>query len=171
MHTIASPATATLRALPSGDAGTRVTLQLMRQLVRQYKKTLPIRQLALSIIDNVPGHKNFGAQVQAIHSFMQNNIAYVRDITNVETLSTPIKTLEYRKGDCDDQATLIAALLESIGHPTRFVAIKMKTFGPYVHVFTETKIGRKWVAVETTEKWPVGMGPPQFASRLIWDNS
>lgn len=162
---------ATLREIPEGAAGTRATLQYMRQLVRQYKKELPIRQLALSIIDRVRGHKDFSAQVRAIHSYMQNNIQYVKDINGVETLATPIKTLEYRKGDCDDQSVLIASLLESIGHPTRFVAIKMKPFGPYVHVFTETKIGAKWVPVETTEKWRCGVGPPKHAGRLIWDNS
>jgi len=145
----------------------------MRQLVRQYKKSLPIRQLALSIVDRINGSggtKNFSGQVRAIHKYMQKNIGYVRDVNGVETLATPIKTLEYRQGDCDDQATLIAALLESIGHPTRFVAIKMAPFGPFVHVFTETKIGPDWVPVETTENWPMGKGPPKFSSRFVVNN-
>lgn len=142
----------------------------MRQLVRRYKKSLPIRQLAFAIIDNVRGHKNFGAQVRAVHRWVQENIQYVKDVNGVETLATPTHTLEYLKGDCDDQAVLIASLLESIGHPTRFVAIRLKPFGPYVHVFTETKVGAKWYAVETTEKWPAGMGPPKHAGRLVRDN-
>jgi transglutaminase-like putative cysteine protease len=142
----------------------------MRRLVRRYKKSLPIRQLAFAIIDHVRGHKNFGAQVRAIHSWVQTNIQYVRDVRGVETLATPTKTLEFGKGDCDDQAVLIASLLESIGHPTRFVAIRLQPFGPFVHVFTETKVGRRWYPVETTEKWPAGMGPPKFAGRMIRDN-
>jgi len=162
--------TATLKAIPSGDAGTRVTLQLMGQLVRRYKKSLPIRQLAFSIIDRVRGHKNFGAQVRAIHKYVRNNIQYVKDVNGVETLATPIKTLEFRKGDCDDQAVLIATLLESIGHPTRFVAVKMSPFGPFVHVYAETKIGAKWVPVETTEQWEVGQGPPANMTRMHWNN-
>lgn len=162
--------TATLKAIPAGAAGTRVTLQLMGQLVRRYKKSIPIRQLAFSIIDNVRGHKNFADQVRAIHRYVRNNIQYVKDVNGVETLATPEKTLEFKKGDCDDQAVLIATLLESIGHPTRFVAIKMDTFGPYVHVFAETKVGRKWLPVETTENWPVGMGPPKFAQRMVHNN-
>ena len=161
---------ATLRALPPGAAGTRATLEYMRQLVRRYKKSLPIRQLAFAIIDNVRGHKNFSAQVRAIHRWVQSNIQYVKDIRGVETLATPTKTLEFGKGDCDDQAVLLASLLESIGHPTRFVAIKLKTFGPYVHVFTETKIGPRWYPLETTELWPAGMGPPKFAARLVRNN-
>ena len=162
--------TATLRAIPSGTAGTRATLDIMRQLVRRYKKSMPIRQLAFSIIDRVRGHKNFAAQVRAIHEYMVNNIQYVKDVNGVETLATPLKTLEFRKGDCDDQAVLIATLLESIGHPTRFVAIKMKPLGPFVHVYAETKIGKYWVPLETTEKWPVGTAPPKHAGKMIVNN-
>ncbi len=157
-------------ALPAGVPGTRATLELMRQLVRRYKKNLSIRQLAFTIIDQVSGHKNFAGQAKAIHAFVQSNIQFVKDINRVETLATPTKTLEFRKGDCDDQAVLVASLLESIGHPTRFVAIKLKPFGPYVHVFTETLINGKWLAMETSEPWPAGMGPPKFAGRLVVDN-
>lgn len=144
----------------------------MRRLVLRYKKSLPIRQLALSIIDRVRnhGHKNFAAQVRALHSFVQSNIQYVKDVNGVETLATPTKTLEYRKGDCDDQAVLLASLLESIGHPTRFVAISMVPLGPFVHVYTETRLGRGWIPVETTEPWPAGKGPPKFADRMVVTN-
>lgn len=161
---------ATLKAIPNGDAGTRATLQAMGQFVREYKKTLPMRELALSIVNHVRGDKNFAAEVRAIHAYVRKNIRYRKDINGVETLASPIKTLEYRAGDCDDQSVLVATLLEAIGHPTRFVAIKMKPFGPFVHVFTETKIGPRWVPVETTENWPVGMAPPKFSSRMIWNN-
>lgn len=157
-------------SLPPGTAGTRATLNYMRGMVRRYKKAVPIRQLAFAIIDNVRGHKNFSAQVRAIHAWVTSNIQYVKDITGVETLATPVKTLEFGKGDCDDQSVLVASLLESIGHPTRFVAIKLQPLGPFVHVFTETKIGPNWYAVETTERWPVGKGPPKFAGRMVRDN-
>ena len=157
-------------AIPSGAAGTRATLNLMRQLVRRYKKSIPIRQLAFAIIDRVRGHKNFSAQVRAVHSYVQENIQFVKDVNGVETLATPTKTLEYGKGDCDDQAVLLASLLESIGHPTRFVAIRTKPFGPYVHVFTETKIGARWIPLETTEPWPAGVGPPRFSARMVVNN-
>lgn len=162
--------TAELRTIPSGTAGTRATLQIMRQLVRRYKKSVPVRQLALSIIDRVRGHKNFYDQVSAIHEYVKNNIQFVKDVNGIETLATPLKTIEYRKGDCDDQAVLIASLLESIGHPTRFIAVRPSVFGPYVHVYVETRIGSKWVPVETTEQWPMGKGPPLSMQRLVWNN-
>ena len=162
-------ATATLQAIPSGALGTRATLRLMSKLVRLYKKNMEIRSLALSLVADVPGHKNWTAQIKAIHSFVQISIQYVRDVRGVETIATPIKTLEFRQGDCDDQAVLLASLLESIGHPTRFVAMKQTTFGPYVHVFTETKIGSKWFPLETTEKFPPGK-PMRNAGRMVEHN-
>ena len=98
-------------SLPPGTAGTRATLNYMRGMVRRYKKAVPIRQLAFAIIDNVRGHKNFSAQVRAIHAWVTSNIQYVKDITGVETLATPVKTLEFGKGDCDDQSVYYARLL------------------------------------------------------------
>ena len=130
---------------------------------------MEIRSLALSLVADVPGHKNWTAQIKAIHAFVQYSIQYVRDVRGVETLATPIKTLEFRAGDCDDQAVLLASLLEAIGHPTRFVAMKQTTFGPYVHVYTETKIGSKWYPLETTEKFPPGK-PMNFAGRMVEHN-
>jgi len=124
----------------------------MRRFVREYKKTLPVRQLALSLIRDLPGHKNWVGQIKRLHSYVQKRVQYVRDVNGVETLQTPLVTMQIKQGDCDDQSILLASLLESIGHPTRFVAIKQNFFGPFVHVYTETKIGPKWYALETTEK-------------------
>lgn len=141
----------------------------MRQYVREYKKALPVRQLALSLIRDLPGHKNWVGQIKRLHSYVQNRIQYVHDIVDVETLQTPLVTLQIRQGDCDDQSVLLAALLESIGHPTRFVAIKRNIFAPFEHVYTETKIAHKWIPLETTEKMPAG-APMNFVDRMIVNN-
>ena len=143
--------TATLQRIPEGAPGTKATLNYMRRFVREYKKSLPVRQLALSLIRDLPGHKNWVGQIKRLHKYVQNRVQYVRDVNGVETLQTPLVTMKIRQGDCDDQSVLLAALLESIGHPTRFVAIKQNFFGPFVHVYTETKIGPKWYPLETTE--------------------
>lgn len=164
---VGTPTTAVLKALPSGTRGTRETLRLMAKAARAARKTLPIRQLALSIVRSVPGHKNFRGQVAALHEWVRDHIQYVQDIRDVETLQTPQKTLEFRQGDCDDQATLLAALLESVGFRTRFVAVKLKTIGPFVHVYTEVNLGTVWFPVETTERWKAGQGPPRVAGRMI----
>ena len=142
----------------------------MRTEVRRAKKSLPIRLAAQQIIRDVVGHKNWIGQVEALHAWVRDNVQYIRDIRGVETLQTPEKTLEFRQGDCDDQSLLLAALLESVGHPTRFIAISLSPFGQYAHVYTETKIGERWVPVETTEKWQMGDGPKHVIKRMIANN-
>lgn len=100
-----------------------------------------------------------------IHRFVRDRIRYVKDIKGVETLQSPEKTLEIGQGDCDDKSVLVGALLESIGHPVRFKAIGFIP-GVFSHVLPETKIGSKWIAVETTEPWPLGRLPPGIIQRL-----
>lgn len=159
----------TLQEIPSGDAGTRATLRAMRAYAKAGSKSITVREQALECIRPVPGHKNWAGQVHALHAFVQGRIQYVRDIANVETLQTPEMTLNYGQGDCDDQATLLAALLLSVSHPVRFVAIATQPGGPFAHVYCETRIGPKWIPLETTEKWPAGKGPPVFFRRMVMD--
>lgn len=165
-----SKTTATLHALPAGNAGVRATLNLMRELVRHYKKDLNIRNLAAQIVSPLQ-QKNFVGEVKRLHGFVRDNVRYVRDIHGVETIQTPPKTLEFGYGDCDDKATLLAALLESIGHPTRFVAIGMQP-GKLSHVYVETLIGPNrspdsWIGLETTEPVPAGWKPRNVAARMM----
>lgn len=154
--------------IPNGKAGTLQTLKLMRGLVRKYKSNLHIRVLAQRITRNLP-QKNYTLEAAALHKFVRDRVRYVKDINGIETLQTPIQTLNLGSGDCDDKSILVASLLESIGHPTRFVACG---FAPYMfsHVFVQTKIGRKWVSVECTEPYPLGKAPPKIRTRMILRN-
>jgi len=158
---------AQLLSLPDGDAGTRATLQVMASLVRQYRKNIAVRSLALDVVERVPGHKNFGGEARALCVWVRSNIRYVRDINEVETIQTPLKTLDIGQGDCDDQATLLASLLEAVGFRTRFMAIKTATLGPYVHVVAQAEVGREWVPLETTEPWEPGTFPVRVAGAMI----
>lgn len=150
---------ATLLSLPDGDAGTRATLGVMASLVRQYRKNIAIRSLALDIVRPIPGHKNFRGEAAALCNWVSNNIRYVRDVNEVETIQTPLKTLDIGQGDCDDQSTLLASLLEAVGFHTRFMAIKTAALGPFVHVVAQAQIGRDWMTLETTEPWEPGAFP------------
>jgi len=140
----------------------------MGRLTKDAKKTLPIRQTALYLV-NGERQKDWTEEVNRIFEFVRDRIRYVRDVRNVETLQTPEKTLEFKQGDCDDKSMLLAALLESIGHPTRFVAIGFKP-GHYAHVYVETKIGANWIGLETTEPVDMGWQPKGVVSRLVYFN-
>ena len=159
------PPTATLAAIPDGSAGTRATLKLMARLTREGKKCLPVRLVAQQLTQPL-AQRNYPAEVRALHAFVRDRIRYVRDIRGVETIQDAERTLTIKSGDCDDQSVLLAALLESIGHRTRFHAIG---FAPdrFSHVYAETLLGNKWIALETTEAWPAGRAPERAVAHMI----
>jgi len=140
----------------------------MKQFTRTGKRQYPLRELALSLVKR-NGHKDWYGEVRDLHAFVRDNIRYVKDIRGVETIATPEITLDIGQGDCDDKSVLLASLLESIGHPTRFVAVGF-TPGIYSHVLVETKIGDKWISLETTEQVNVGWFPPGVINRMLMYN-
>ena len=157
-----------LGTLPDGAAGTRTTLQLMSSLVRQFKADPTIRQQALDLVANLPP-KQWAAEVRALFEFVRDQIRYVHDTNGVETIQWPTVTLSVGQGDCDDKASLLASLLETIGHPSRFVAVG-KTPGTYSHVFVQTLLGAKWVSLDATMNVPMGWAPSQVGSVMIANN-
>lgn len=138
----------------------------MRDLVKRGRVSLPIRELALTLIRHLDG-KDWTGEVAALHQFVRDNIRYVKDVRGVETVATPERTLSYGQGDCDDQVVLLGSLLESIGHPYRFVAIGTRSPFSFNHVFGETKIGPQWVSVETTEPVEVGWKPENILTAMV----
>lgn len=149
--------------LANGAAGTRQTLRLMADLIRQGREALPVREMAKTLVRQLP-QKDYMGEIAAVHAFVRDRVRYTRDIRNVETLHTAERLLQDRQGDCDDKAILVAAMLESIGHETQLVAI-----GPskqhFVHVFAQVRNPKQpllnqrdsWLHLECTEPWPVGM--------------
>lgn len=152
-----------LLGIPSGLAGIDITLKYMRKMVNEYKTDITIRELALKLIEHLP-QKDFLSELNALFNFVKNSIRYVQDINGVETVQTPLKTLDYKQGDCDDKALLLAALLESIGHKTRFYAVG---FAPrsISHVLLECFINGEWIALETTEPLAMGWTPPNVKQK------
>jgi transglutaminase-like putative cysteine protease len=161
----AAPDTARLAGLPGGAAGTRETLRLMAVIAKRYSRIPCIIILARQITAGVP-NKDFAGEAAAVQQWVQQNIRYTRDVAGLETITLPTYTLQMRCGDCDDHSVLVAALLTSIGHRCRVLAV-----GPsrdnLQHVFTETWIGQHWVAIETTEPWGLGDRPPPQGACMV----
>jgi len=144
--------------IPNGRAGVAATLQAMRELVNRSKVDPQIRQAAQSIIFLQP-EKDYLAEAEAVFNFVRDTIRYTRDVHMVETLQTPAITLATRQGDCDDQATLLAAMLESVGIPTRFVVAGYNSHD-FEHVYLQAWCGG-WIGMDATEHEPMGWEPPQ----------
>lgn len=161
-----SPATGTLLSIPGGNAGVRTTLAMMVQLARTYKADLNIRTLAVELVQPCPP-RDRRAELSTLQTFVRDQIRYVGDIDNIETLQTPIQTLKLSAGDCDDKATLLSSLAGAIGFPTRFCAIGVKG-EPFSHVMAQAMLGAGWVNCETIIPGAeVGWFPPDATSVML----
>lgn len=140
----------------------------MSGLVKKYKSHQLVRELAIQLTNRL-NQKNFKGEVGLLHQFVRDKIRYVKDIAGVETLQAPLQTLRIGAGDCDDKSILVAAFLESLGHPTRFVAVGFQR-GSYSHVLVQTKLGSKWVSVECTEPVQLGWFPPRVKTVMMQHN-
>lgn len=158
-----------LGSLPPDAAGTHVTLKLMAGLVRQFKRDPLMRDTAISLVAGLRP-KDWTGEARAIYEYVRDRIRYVRDVSGVETLQTPPVTMELEAGDCDDKSVLLATLLETIGHPTRFVATGYKSPQSFSHVYVETLIGVKWVPLDATTDQPFGWEPRDPMARMTFFN-
>jgi transglutaminase-like putative cysteine protease len=123
-----------LLSIRSGSGGVTDTLKLMAQVARQYKVDPVVRQTAAAAVQAAP-EKDDLAEAAALQDWVRSNIRYTGDVLDVETLQTPPYTLQYKWGDCDDQSTLLAALLMAVGIPAAFCAVGVDG-EPFSHVMT-----------------------------------
>lgn len=154
-----------LHQISNGKAGIKQTLNLMARLAKEYRKAPAIRELALSLVRGL-APKDWAGEARAIHHYVRDQIRYVKDIAGCETVQTPIQTVKIGQGDCDDKSLLVGALLGAIGHPVRFVAIGLAP-NTFSHVFPQTKIGGRWITLETTEPWPMGKTASGIKSQMV----
>lgn len=156
---------------PEGRNGVRFTLRLMRLLVNSEhgKKNPVIRNKALELVKYIPQKDSF-ARVRALWNYVKENIKYVKDINEVETVHYPTQVLAQKAGDCDDHSLLLASLLESVGYPTLFKAVGVRG-SQLCHVYTQVHLGNKWISLETTVPGvAMGWEPPDITDRELLHN-
>ncbi len=137
----------------------------MARLARQGKADQRIRNLAVALTTrgflNGQGlkQKDFEGEARRIHAFVRDQIRYVRDTDGIELLHDPVTLLQIGAGDCDDKAILLASLLGSIGHATRFIAVAFEP-SRFSHVWVQVNLNGRWVDLEPTEPIPFGRRVP-----------
>lgn len=112
-------------------------------------------------------------------AFVQQTIRYTDDLSPqtgqlVEYPKYPLETLVEKKGDCEDQAILAAALLTALGYPVALLILPIhvalgvagfedKPGSRVIHPAT----GTRYLYAETTApNWLPGEVPPQFRCYL-----
>lgn len=149
-----------------GKAGVFQTLRIMRQFVQAYRVMPDIRALAVNIV-SLSTEKDAWGELEALYRWVRANIRYVQDVLDVETLTTPDKTIQMRAGDCDDQSILFATLAESIGYPTRFKITGYRSPDAFEHVYTQVLINGEWISVDPTEPQYFGWEAPGSLSEYV----
>lgn len=148
-------------ALADGDAGTRQTIEVMRDLVQRGVAHPLVRQTAVNIARTVPPG-DLNAIGRAIRRWLQEHVHFVYDPMNVEHVTAPDILLSecevryFTTGDCDDIAVLGATLAGAVGVQSRFVVLG---FGPdpeapMGHIYTEVFDGAQWTDLDITRSQP-----------------
>jgi transglutaminase-like putative cysteine protease len=152
------PAAQELIAIPGGAAGTKATLKMMAQAVKEGRLDAIVREQTRKCVEAC-AQQNYTHEVKEIFAFVRDNIRYLQDPVDCEMLQHPAVTLDVRSGDCDDKSILLASMLESIGHKCRFVAIGYSQPQDFEHVFVETLIGQDWVPLDATCNVEINWAP------------
>ena len=162
--------------IPTGTEGLRYKLQRLRGMVREACADPQWRQWCATIVRHAP-EKDWDAEARAVSQFVRR-VRYTRDPVGVELFTEP-RTLAGMVergeafGDCDDAALLGAAMLEAVGHPTRFVVGGHR--GPmggqpaWAHIWLEWRHPRRgWQALDDTAKQrPPGWRPDSHFASLL----
>lgn len=106
----------------------------MQKFAHKGKTDLRVRRLVEVICaDLEPG--DYGSEAYAIYAWVHQNIRYMRDIHDVEFIKEPGALLDSKAGDCDDIATLIAAMLMACGNRAVFSLVGFDGSPVPSHVF------------------------------------
>jgi hypothetical protein len=165
-----TPLNSTRVRIGSGDRGIAQTIRYMYGAVmgNEGVASAEIRRQALTIVQRVPSRDQQG-EIAAVLQWVKTNIAFRGEYA--ETVQTPLVTLQLRAGDCDDQSTLMAALLGSLGYKTRFKTVAADPSAPYAfsHVYIEVfhRKSGQWISLDSTvqQSYPGWQAPRIFRSK------
>lgn len=151
----------TVQPVPIGEgmAGIFDTVALMRRLAREGSRDIRIRNAAAQVIYLQP-ERSERHEVESLFAFVRDHVRYMRDPLFYEAVAIPAQVLALGYGDCDDKATLLAAMLESVGYLSRFVVTGYADPNRPEHVYLQVLIGQDWVNADPTEHMPLGYAPP-----------
>lgn len=127
------------------------TLALMRALILRGRISENVRSQAHAIVRGIPPLDD-AARMRRMLAWVRAAVPFERDPRDVETLTTPDLLVERiqvhgeARGDCDEAATLLSALLESVGIKTRLVAVSIRPDRQFHHVAVEAQDARRTAA-------------------------
>lgn len=144
--------------LPDSDFGVYQFAALLARIANT-EKLFPIVRLTAANIVGYNNSRDPEAQALALRTWIAAKVRFLRDPAGAELVQTPEYLLTQLSingtvsGDCDDVATLAAALAMSIGLRARFQLVGFNgPSGPFGHIWTEVQgsQGGSWWELDTT---------------------
>ena len=106
----------------------------MRRFAHKGKADLEVRQLVETICKDL-AQGDYAGEVLAIYYWVCQNVRYMRDIHDVEFVKEPGQVIRTRSGDCDDMATLLAAMCMTCGNTCEFLVASFTPSPTPTHVY------------------------------------
>lgn len=128
-------------AIVSTAPTTAGTIDIMRRYARTGSFHPLVRAVAASIIATSDPHDSLD-HARKIGNWVSERVQFMRDPADVEHIASPwamladIQSAYYTVGDCDDMATLVAALGLAVGLSAMFVTVGLdQPNAPFSHVY------------------------------------
>jgi transglutaminase-like putative cysteine protease len=129
----------TREMFPDGDAGNMHTVARMAATAKAASTTGIVRAVASAIVGQQPNRDHVAA-LCGLDQFLRSSIRFKADTLGAEVLVNP-EALLHEIGmngstacDCDDVATLAAAIIRAMGHQPHFVLYRKRPGGTFTHV-------------------------------------
>lgn len=144
-----------------GDYGTKQTLENMGKLAVEASRDPRWIDYARSVISGLP-NKDYEGEAQRFFDHVVTTIRYTKDPTGMELIQDPRWTqFVWGQGDCDDHATMLAALALSVGLGAAFRTVGVDVQGippeqsPWSHVYAVVGVPEgnrvSWIGADTTQ--------------------
>jgi transglutaminase-like putative cysteine protease len=102
---------------------------------------------------------------RAFQRFAQDRVRYFREFP--ERWQSPIRTIIWGIGDCDDKTILISSGLRGFRVPMRakFVRLRTQDGRRVSHVYPQAKLNGQWTSLESVRPVPLGFDFEAHARR------
>lgn len=158
--------------LGEGDAGTENTLKAMAAMVDDATDSDIVSAFARGVRAR---SLDYDGMMLHLFRWLRERVRYVADPPGAEHLRSPAMMIERARvdgvaqGDCDDLATLGAAVAWCLGFEVAFVLVGSKPSGPWEHVAFAVRMppSRAWLLLDPQESPVIGRLPKQAVRHKV----
>jgi hypothetical protein len=131
-------------------------------MIQKYRDNAQVRAITCKVLSQKCGkdwcvpEKNWLAECQSIYASFRKNVRYARDTYGKDLFQSPLRTLEFKSGDCDCGCICLGSMYQSVGYPVACRIIQTvqskKEGGDWDHIYLIVGLPprkpTKWLAAD-----------------------